>query len=195
MARAYHTISTLSPVNVFSYDYHGYGASSAEPGPSEASIIADVEAAYDALVNRVGVNPKSIILYGQSIGSVPTVDLASRLEADQLAGVVIQSGFTSASKLICSASSCFNGLGNHFNNLPKVPSISVPVLVMHGTHDEIVPLAHGVELYKAARRAVAPCFIEGAGHNDLINRNEFHRRLEKFTRELERIEEADDINR
>ncbi|XP_053977036.1 alpha/beta hydrolase domain-containing protein 17B isoform X3 [Hylaeus anthracinus] len=64
--------------NVFSYDYSGYGVSSGKP--SEKNLYADIDAAWHALRTRYGINPDNIILYGQSIGTVPTVDLAARYE-------------------------------------------------------------------------------------------------------------------
>ena len=50
--------------------------------PSEKNLYADIEAAWHALRTRMGVSPENIILYGQSIGTVPTVDLASRFEVN-----------------------------------------------------------------------------------------------------------------
>lgn len=64
--------------NIFSYDYSGYGISTGKP--SEKNLYADVDAAWHALRTRYGISPENIILYGQSIGTVPTVDLASRYE-------------------------------------------------------------------------------------------------------------------
>jgi len=46
--------------------------------PSEKNLYADVDAAWQALRTRYGISPENVILYGQSIGTVPTVDLASR---------------------------------------------------------------------------------------------------------------------
>lgn len=64
--------------NIFSYDYSGYGVSTGKP--SEKNLYADIDAAWQALRTRYGISPENIILYGQSIGTVPTVDLAARYE-------------------------------------------------------------------------------------------------------------------
>jgi len=64
--------------NIFSYDYSGYGCSSGKP--SEKNLYADIDAAWKTLRTKYGVSPENIILYGQSIGTVPTIDLASRYE-------------------------------------------------------------------------------------------------------------------
>ncbi|TMS03907.1 Cell surface hyaluronidase [Larimichthys crocea] len=76
--------------NVFSYDYSGYGASSGKP--SEKNLYADVDAAWQALRSRYGIRPENVIVYGQSIGTVPSVDLASRYES---AAVILHSPLTS----------------------------------------------------------------------------------------------------
>ena len=62
--------------NIFSYDYSGYGASSGKP--SEKNLYSDIDAAWNNLRTKYGISPENIILYGQSIGTVPTIDLASR---------------------------------------------------------------------------------------------------------------------
>ena len=69
-------ISQMFGVNMLCYDYSGYGISSGQP--SEENMYADIDAAYQALQSRYGVPPNRIILFGQSIGSAPTIDLASR---------------------------------------------------------------------------------------------------------------------
>ncbi|XP_036442444.1 alpha/beta hydrolase domain-containing protein 17C isoform X1 [Colossoma macropomum] len=72
--------------NVFSYDYSGYGVSTGKP--SEKNLYADIEAAWQVLRTKYGMTPENIILYGQSIGTVPTVDLAARYEC---AAVILHS--------------------------------------------------------------------------------------------------------
>jgi len=67
-----------------------YGASTG--APTEVNIYSDVDAAWHCLTDRYGVTPETVVLYGQSIGTVPTVDLASRVK---VAGVVLHSPLTS----------------------------------------------------------------------------------------------------
>lgn len=59
------------------YDYSGYGASTGKP--SEYDTYADIEAAYECLQTDYGVGQEDLILYGQSVGSGPTLHLASKL--------------------------------------------------------------------------------------------------------------------
>ncbi|KAJ4449759.1 hypothetical protein ANN_01163 [Periplaneta americana] len=68
----------VKTLEIIGYDYSGYGVSTGKP--SEKNLYADIDAAWHALRTRYGISPENIILYGQSIGTVPTVDLASRYE-------------------------------------------------------------------------------------------------------------------
>ena len=79
----------------FSYDYSGYGAS--EGKPSENNMYADIEAAWDAMKNKLDIVTENIILFGQSFGVVPTVDLASRFS---LKGVILTSPIASFIRLV-----------------------------------------------------------------------------------------------
>lgn len=80
--------------NVFSFDYSGYGISTGRP--SEKNIYADVEAAWRELRQRYNVTPNKVILYGQSIGTVATIDLATRFE---VAGVILHSPLMSGMRV------------------------------------------------------------------------------------------------
>ena len=81
--------------NIFSYDYSGYGISSGSA--SEVNLYADAEAAWQCLTGHYSIDPKSVILYGQSIGTVPTIDLAARYE---VGGVVLHSPLMSGMRIV-----------------------------------------------------------------------------------------------
>uniref|UniRef100_A0A8R7VGA9 AB hydrolase-1 domain-containing protein n=1 Tax=Triticum urartu TaxID=4572 RepID=A0A8R7VGA9_TRIUA len=83
-------------VNIMCYDYSGYGASTGKP--SEYNTYYDIEAVYDCLKKEYGIGQEDLILYGQSVGSGPTLHLASRLE--KLRGVVLHSGILSGIRVL-----------------------------------------------------------------------------------------------
>lgn len=144
--------------SVFAYDYHGYGTS--EGRPSEKNSYVDIDAAYDYLTQAMHLSLASIICYGRSVGSGPAVDLASRRP---VAGLIIQSGFTSAFRVLA--------IGRlipfeKFNNIAKIKSVRCPVLVMHGRSDGIIPFHHGELLLAAAPEPRSHLWIDRAGHND-----------------------------
>ncbi|KAF2309877.1 hypothetical protein GH714_005462 [Hevea brasiliensis] len=78
------------------YDYSGYGASSGKP--SEFNTYCDIEAVYNCLKKDYEVKQEDLILYGQSVGSGPTLHLASRLQ--RLRGVVLHSAILSGIRVL-----------------------------------------------------------------------------------------------
>ncbi|KAL7992915.1 hypothetical protein Chor_017171 [Crotalus horridus] len=174
MCSFYISLGTRISCNIFSYDYSGYGASTGKP--SEKNLYADVDAAWQALRTRYGISPENIILYGQSIGTVPTVDLASRYEC---AAVILHSPLTSGMRVAFPETKktyCFDA----FPNIDKVSRITSPVLFIHGTEDEVIDFSHGLALYERCPKAVEPLWVEGAGHNDIELYSQYLERLRKF---------------
>ncbi|GFS47750.1 hypothetical protein TNIN_233141 [Trichonephila inaurata madagascariensis] len=163
--------------NIFSYDYSGYGES--EGKPSEKNLYADVDAAWHALQTRYGVRPENIILYGQSIGTVPTIDLASKYE---VGGVILHSPLTSGMR-VAFPNTKRTWFFDSFPSIEKVPKVTSPVLVIHGTNDEIIDFSHGQAIYERCPRAVEPLWVEGAGHNDIELYGQYVERLCKFINE------------
>jgi len=76
------------------YDYSGYGRSTGSV--SETNLYADIEAAWQCLGKRFGICAENVILYGQSIGTVPTIDLAARYE---IGGVILHSPLMSGMRV------------------------------------------------------------------------------------------------
>ena len=79
------------------YDYSGYGASTGKP--SESNTYADIEVVYQCLQSEYGISQEDLILYGQSVGSGPTLHLAAKLP--RLRGVVLHSGILSGLRVLC----------------------------------------------------------------------------------------------
>lgn len=144
------------------YDYSGYGLANGKP--SEQDCYSDILAAHTYLVSHMQIPPNRIILFGRSLGSGPTVQLASTL-SNNVAGVVLISAFTSCLRVVLDSKRTRKF--DMFVNIDKVDRIVVPVLCVHGTADDIVPISHGVRLAQRARFALDPCWIRGAGHNNL----------------------------
>lgn len=174
MSSFYIGLGTRINCNIFSYDYSGYGVSTGKP--SEKNLYADIDAAWHALRSRYGISPENIILYGQSIGTVPTVDLASRFEC---AAVVLHSPLTSGMRVAfpdTKKTYCFDA----FPNIEKVSKITSPVLIIHGTEDEVIDFSHGLALFERCPKAVEPLWVEGAGHNDIELYSQYLERLRRF---------------
>jgi fermentation-respiration switch protein FrsA (DUF1100 family) len=83
-----------TPANVLALEYRRYGHS--EGKPSEAGFYLDAEAAYQYLVNTKHVDPKSILSFGQSLGTAVATDLAAR---HVVGGLILEAPFPSASRV------------------------------------------------------------------------------------------------
>jgi fermentation-respiration switch protein FrsA (DUF1100 family) len=177
-------------VNVFIFDYRGYGKSRGRP--SEEGTYRDAEAAYRWLVERRTRNverdgsmnsrstsnvprstfhvPRStfngIVLYGESLGCAVAVEMARR--HPEAAGVILESAFTSTVDM---AKRVFPWLPARwiiryrYDNLSKMPLIKMPVLILHSPQDEIVPFDMAQKLFAAVPGSKT--FVELLGdHNE-----------------------------
>ncbi|KAI3689998.1 hypothetical protein L2E82_47972 [Cichorium intybus] len=168
-------------VNLMGYDYSGYGASTGKP--SEVNTYADIEAVYECLETEYGVSQEDIILYGQSVGSGPTLHLAARLP--RLRGVVLHSAILSGLRVVChvKCTLCFD----IYKNVNKIRKVKCPTLVIHGTEDDVVNWLHGNGLWKMAKDPYEPLWIKGGGHCNLELYPDYIRHLCKFIYEMETI--------
>ncbi|KAG5564132.1 hypothetical protein RHGRI_000350 [Rhododendron griersonianum] len=168
-------------VNIMSYDYSGYGASSGKP--SELNTYYDIEAVYNCLKNEHGVKEEDVILYGQSVGSGPTLHLASRLQ--RLRGVVLHSAILSGIRVLYNVKMTF--WFDIFKNVDKIRNVDCPVLVIHGTEDDIVDLSHGKRLWELAKEKYDPLWVKGGGHCNLETYPEYIKHLRKFVNAMEKL--------
>ncbi len=145
---------------VFSYDYQGYGTSGGQPTVERS--YQDIDAAYHYLTQTLGIPPNQIIIYGRSVGGGPSVDLAAR---QPVAGLILESTFVSAFRALTKVPLY---PFDKFENLAKIKQVNCPVLVMHGTEDEVVRFWHGQALFAAAPEPKRSLWVEGAGHNDVM---------------------------
>ncbi|KAL4581929.1 hypothetical protein LXL04_006463 [Taraxacum kok-saghyz] len=161
-------------VNLMGYDYTGYGQSSGKP--SEQNTYADIEAAYRCLEETYGVKEEDVILYGQSVGSGPTLDLAARLP--RLRAVVLHSPILSGIRVMYPVKRTY--WFDIYKNIDKIPLVKCPVLIIHGTDDDVVDYSHGKQLYELCVEKYEPLWIKGGNHCDLELYPEYIRHLKKF---------------
>ena len=148
-------------VDVFIFDYRGYGRS--EGSASEEGVYRDAAAAWRYLTDERTIAPDRIVLFGRSLGAAVAIELATQ-EGEQSAGVVIESAFTSIRDMAPPVIGRL--LRTKMDSINKVASIHMPKLFVHSNGDEIIPYRQGRRLYE---RAAAPkdfYTIQGAGHND-----------------------------
>lgn len=168
-------------VNIMSYDYSGYGASSGKP--SEFNTYYDIEAVYEFLKREYGIVQEDLILYGQSVGSGPTLHLAARLP--RLRGVVLHSAILSGIRVLYPVKLTF--WFDIFKNIDRIRLVSCPVLVIHGTSDDIVDWSHGRRLWELTNEKFDPLWIKGGGHCNLETYPEYIKHLRKFINAMEKL--------
>jgi fermentation-respiration switch protein FrsA (DUF1100 family) len=149
--------------SVFLYDYRGYGAS--EGSPDEAGTYRDARAAYRYLAEVKQVKAAELVLFGESLGSAVSLELALARPA---AALVLEAPFTSvrdvARTTIFAPFAPF--VRTRYESLARVSRLRMPLLVVQGDRDEIVPPAQGRRLFDAAPEPKRYFAIPGAGHND-----------------------------
>ena len=147
---------------VLAYDFPGYGRS---PGrPSESGAEDAIDAAWTFLTDQQGLAPGDIVVVGRSVGSGPSVWLT---RTKQPAALVLISPFTSTFAIHSPAQYLLPG--NRFPNLKRIRRSEVPLLVIHGEADRVIPVSHGRELHAASPSSQKQFIgIPGAGHNDLF---------------------------
>ena len=117
--------------------------------PSETGLYEDAASAIRWLKTK-GVEEKNIILYGESLGTGVVVEIAQN---KNYAGVILESPFTSMVNIGKKHYPFFPVsflLKDKFESYKKMANISVPVLVIHGKVDKIVPYVMGKKMYELA---------------------------------------------
>ena len=134
-------------LNVFIFDYRGYGKS--QGTPSEAGLYKDAEAAYDYLTRELRVSRDGIILYGESIGGIVAIDLARNKD---IAALITEETFTSIKDMSGMAYPFlpYFVFSSRFDALSKIKNVGCPKLIIHSIDDEIVPFRLGEKLFDAA---------------------------------------------
>jgi len=160
-------------LNVFIFDYRGYGNSMGGP-PREKLVYEDAERAWRYLVAERHIPPKHIALYGHSLGGAVAIDLASR--HPEAGALITESTLTSvAEKADEVAWTAYLPvrliLTERFDSLSKIGAVHVPKLILHGADDTNAPPRMARRLYDAAAEPKRIALIPGGGHNDSADVN------------------------
>lgn len=146
--------------------YRGYGGN---PGaPSETGLIEDGRAWLRTLRGQ-GLEDREIVLYGESLGSGVAVALATEAT---VGAVVLEAPYTSIADIAASRywfAPVRSLIRDPFDSLGRIAGLRAPVLVVHGTADRVIPVAHGERLFEAAPEPKRLVRLQGGGHTDLFD--------------------------
>ncbi|KAI0367264.1 alpha/beta-hydrolase [Pilatotrama ljubarskyi] len=143
--------------NVLMLSYRGYGRS--EGRPSEKGIRMDAQCALDHVLAHPYLSKTPVILYGQSLGGAVAIDLASR-NPHAIRALILENTFLSLPRLVPSALPVLGPFAflchQKWDSASKVPSIpsEIPMLLLSGVRDKVVPREHMQELWKLVQRRV-----------------------------------------
>lgn len=150
-------------------EYRGYMGL---PGrPTYAGTLLDARAAHAMLRDSFSVAPERIALFGHSVGSAIAAEIAAEIRPHAL---LLQSPFTSTRAMV--GRMMGRPIGSLWRFLSRVPydtrsrvaTVDAPVSVVHGRHDEVIPVEMAEAVFAAAKNKGTLLIVENAGHNDVV---------------------------
>jgi len=173
-------------LNVFIFDYRGYGESTGGP-PRERLVYEDAERAWKYLVAERNIPPADIAIYGHSLGGAVAIDLASK--HPEAGALITESTFTSIPD--AAAGSVFAYLPlrlivtERFDSISKIGSVRLPKLILQGATDRMLPPRMAQQLYDAAPDPKQLALIPDGGHEDsaAVNAPAYFAALNSFLRQ------------
>ncbi|MEJ0063850.1 MAG: alpha/beta hydrolase [Alphaproteobacteria bacterium] len=146
--------------------YRGFGVN---PGsPTEQGLYRDARAVLNDLKMR-GITDRKLILYGESIGTGITVQMATEYSA---AGVILESPYTSTGDVGAWRYPFLpvrHLIWDRFDSLSKIANVHMPLMIMHGEADMVVPAQFGKKLYAAANEPKRAMFMAGLDHSTIYD--------------------------
>jgi fermentation-respiration switch protein FrsA (DUF1100 family) len=146
--------------------YRGFG----NPGsPSEEGLYADSRAAIEAVRVKDNLPDKAFIFYGESMGTGVATQMATEYDASAL---ILESPYTSVPDVGADRYPMVPVhwiLRDKYESLKKIKDVHMPLLLMHGEDDDVVPTKFGRQLFAAANEPKQAEFVPGAGHNNVYN--------------------------
>jgi uncharacterized protein len=167
-------------LSVLAVEYRGFGATAGQPG--EQGFRLDADAAY-AYARSLGFNSDSIILYGESLGTGVATALAGR---SPVAGVILDAPFSSAVDVAADRYWTFPVrlmMRDQFRSDLVIGKLAMPILILHGEDDEVVPIKYGRRLSTLGGNNVTFVAIEQAGHV-VLDKDEAQRHVRRWLSQI-----------
>ena len=166
--RLSHNLKLAEFANVFIVSYRGYSKSTGEP--SESGVYKDAVATLKYASEQLAFATTQTYVYGRSLGAAVAIGGLEKLAPDsEYGGLILVSPFYSGLRMAEDKGlGWVPGLNNPFDSASKIRNLKMPMLVIHGTEDRIIPFDHGYDIYRhypiddKVFRAV-----EGAGHHGI----------------------------
>lgn len=181
--------------NVFLPDYRGYGGS--EGSPSLEGVQDDINSAMSYLLHRTDIDSERIVILAQSLGGASAIyNVSHSPYRTKIKALISESAFSDYRVITREKLASFwltwplqwplsLTIENDYSPLPVVDKISpIPLLIIHGDKDQIIPLSHGQALFAAAGQPKEMWIVPNGGHIGALRYKEYQARLLEY---LERI--------
>jgi fermentation-respiration switch protein FrsA (DUF1100 family) len=177
-------------VDVFLFDYRGYGRSGGEP--SLDGLQLDFAAALRTLLGMPEADPERIVVFGQSLGAaVAITGLAASPDKDKVRALVVEGAFTSLRALAREKLAGFwltwplqwplSLTIDDYRPIDVIGKLApLPILIIQGEADHVVPAHHGIALFEAAGQPKQLWLLPGIGHIQAFTRVANRRRLRDY---------------
>ena len=158
--------------NVFLYDYRGFGSSAGTI--QRHGLIEDVHAAFDYVKARPDVDRNRLISFGHSLGGAKSITALAEQAVPGICAVISDAGFASYQGM---ADVMAGKVGTKVVTDEWAPKdwvaklAPLPLLIVHGTADEVVPLAQGKQLFAAAAMPKTMFTVDGGSHGNSLWKN------------------------
>ena len=167
-------------ISIFIFDYRGYGRSTGTP--TEVGFYQDALVCYDYLIHQRDISAERLIVFGRSLGSGVAAEVTDRRPT---AGLIVEGSFPSIQAM---SDHHYFGLPARwvmdveFNLTQKVRDLKVPLLVIHGERDSIVPMFMGKQVFDTASEPKWWHAVSNAGHNDVpfVGGESYFREIDAF---------------
>ena len=184
-----------SHFNVFMFDYRGYGQS--EGRPQLEGVLDDIESAFRVVVNRHDLDPKRLVILGQSLGGTLAIYAATHTNYRKyIKAVVVDSAFSSYRQITQEKLGDFwltrpfqwplsLPISDAYSPLKTIGALSpIPLLIIHSTQDQIIPVHHALQLFQAAEQPKQMWILHEGKHIQTFNNPENRVRLAQYLTNL-----------
>ena len=181
--------------SLFMFDYRGYGLSSGHA--ERVGLHLDSVAALNYVLDHLAIGKETnIFVLGQSLGGANAIDAVASIQGKGLKALIIDSTFTSYQDIVVDKAKSISFASGSFASTPElltnnqyspkdsIKNVPIPVLFIHGTDDQVIPLDHSKELFNLANEPKKMWTIEKGYHlstfKDPVNQKKLIEYLEQF---------------
>lgn len=173
----------MAGYNVLLYDYRAFGQSKGQI--SRRGMIEDVQAAFKYVASRKDVDADKLVSFAHSLGGAKTLTSIGMKPIKGLRAVITDGGFASYKQMAMEKAGQLgaNLTTDELSPIQYVEKISpVPLLIIHGAEDRVVPLDQGKKLFEKAKQPKTFYNISGGSHTDALARNhgEYRKKMLKW---------------